>query len=360
MSDVSAALITVGEPITARARASIEAQELAACEIITVEGVSPFYRAVNEAARRVSAPYFIQVDADMILDPGCFGVLRGAVGPTTGIVVGELRDPMRGHIVGVKLFRTECFEASKFSDSISMDTDFVASIRRRGWKTTYFGRAPGAYHASVTLGEHRPDYTASYTYRKHILEGGRLRYRGAQAGLRWWLGNLELSNHESARIALIALAHGFFRSGDRDGLVPMDDRVDAKPLTNLLESPVRCGESFGILIPSIRELRMRHVFRRFLAAGRNAASANAGATVHETLNALYAAGDNWRCTVAKLAFAHGLLSVGDTEAELASDEATLKRFLTVGAHQRANEWERMLGRARYRFAGLTGGRVWRW
>ena len=360
MSDVSAALLSIGEPAAERALASIEAQSPPPREIVTIENVSPFYRALNEAARRVSAPYFVQVDSDMILDPGCFGELRASVRPDTGIVVGELRDPMMGQIVGVKLFRTECFEASKVPDSISMDTDFVASIRRHGWKTEYVGRAPGVAHASRTLGEHRPNYTAAYTYRKHIIEGGRLRYRGAQGGLRWRIGRLESSDHELARLALIALAHGFFRAGDRDGLTPMDDGLDTNPLAELLDRSVGCEESGTDLIASIRGIRLRDVFRRFLAAGHNAASANAGATVHETLSALSAAGDNWRCTVAKLAFAHGVLSAGDTEAELASDEEILKRFLTVGAHQHATAWERALARARYRFAGLTGRRAWRW
>jgi hypothetical protein len=360
VSDVSAALLTIGEPAAERAMASIEAQSLAAREIVTVENVSPFYRALNEAARRVSTPYFVQVDADMILDPGCFDELRAAVGPDTGIVVGELRDPMMGQIVGVKLFRTACFEASKFKDSISMDTDFVASIRRHGWRTEYVWRAPGASDASRTLGEHRPDYTPAYTYRKYILEGGRLRYRGAQAGLRWRIGRLESSDHEFARLGLIALAHGFFRTGDRDGLVPMDDGVNARPVTELLESSVHCEESVSGLIASVSGPRLRDVFWRFLAAGHDAASAKAGATVHETLNALSAAGDNWRCTAAKLAFAHGVLSAGDTKANLAADEKTLQRFLTVGAHQHATAWGRALGGARYRFAGLTGRREWQW
>lgn len=360
MSDVSAAFLTIGEPTAERAMASIEAQSLAAREIVTVENVSPFYRALNEAALSISAPYFVQVDADMILDPGCFAELRAAVRPDTGIVVGELRDAMIGQVVGVKLFRTACFKVSKLHDSISMDTDFVLSIRRHGWKAEYVGRASGPHHMTRTLGEHRPDYTPAYTYRKYILEGGRLRYRGAQGGLRWRIGRLESSDHEFALLGLIALAHGFFRAGDRDGLTPMDDGVSATPVTELLESSVRCEESGTGLSASIREGRMREVFRRFLAAGHLAASAKAGATVRGTLNALSAAGDNWRCTVAKLAFAHGVLSAGDTEAELAADEETLRRFLTVDARQHATAWERALGRARYRFAGLTGRRSWQW
>jgi len=221
---------------------------------VDIEGVSPFHRALNEAARRMTSPFFVQVDADMILDRDCFAELRGAVRSDTGIVVGELRDPMAGHTVGVKLFRKACFADAQASDSVSPDTDFGRAIRRRGWKTVYASRPAGAFQATRTFGEHRPDYTPPYTWRKFLLEGGRLRYRGAQGGLRSRIARLESSRHPQARLALLALYRGFFRAGDHDGLVPMDESADAAPSVQLLESCGRADEPVAELVSSIAEV----------------------------------------------------------------------------------------------------------
>ena len=125
---------------------------------------------------QVSAPYFCPGRRRHDSRPRLFRRAARRCSSEYGIVVGELRDPMMGQTVGVKPSVRNA-SASKVPDPISMDTDFVASIRRHGWKTEYVGKAPGVAHASRTLGEHRPDYTAAYTYRKHIIEGGRLRYR---------------------------------------------------------------------------------------------------------------------------------------------------------------------------------------
>mgnify|MGYP001556751765 FL=1 len=174
MSDVSAVLLSTGEPSVGRARRAIQMQTLAACEIVDVENVTPFHRALNEGARRVTGDFFVQVDADMVLDPECFAELRYRVRADTGIVVGELRDPMMGQTVGVKLFRTECFSVVETVDSVSPDTDFVDSISRRGWKTVYVGRPAGSTHVTHTVGDHDPLYTPSYVMTKFLLEGARL------------------------------------------------------------------------------------------------------------------------------------------------------------------------------------------
>ncbi len=38
--------------------------------------------------------------------------------PGTGIVVGELRDPLVGQVVGIRMFRTACFRDGGMPDSI--------------------------------------------------------------------------------------------------------------------------------------------------------------------------------------------------------------------------------------------------
>ncbi len=344
MSDVSAVVLTIGESFAGRALASVAAQTVSPHEVIVVENVSPFFRAMNEAARRVTTPFFVQVDADMILDPTCFEALRAGVDEETGIVVAELRDPLLGQVVGVKLFRTEWIRRIGFRDSISPDTDFGAAIGRRGWTTRYIGLPagrPGAHR--VTFGEHRPDYTPAYTYRKHVVEGSRLRYRGARGGLRWRCERLDASPHPLARLALLALGHGFFQSADGDQLQPWGDEPAATRLLALLESDRR-SDAAADLVPPARHPRLRDVYRRYTLAGQAIARAGAGATLVETLAALAGPAGGWGTLVARIGLGHGVLSPEQSARTLAADERALGSFLTLGTAPGDAWWQRLRAR----------------
>src|SRR5262245_18448929 len=136
-SDVSAVVLTQGEATTEHAVASVRQQTLGVQDIIVIEHVTPFHRAPNVGAARTRTAFFIQVDADMILDANCVAALRGCFADDVGLVVGMLRDPLRGRTVGVKMFRAACFQLGSFPDSISPDTDFNDAIAEGGWKTIY-------------------------------------------------------------------------------------------------------------------------------------------------------------------------------------------------------------------------------
>jgi len=216
-SDVSALVLSIGEPTTQAAIDSIDGQSLRPRETIVVRDVTPFHKAMNTGVAHVQTPFFVQVDADMILDPHCIAALRKGMRPHIGIVVARLRDALVGQVVGVKLFRTECFRAAAFPDSISPDTDFLNAIGLAGWKTNYIGQLESAESDQWDcFGEHRPAYTPAYTYRKHLLEGSRYRYRRSVSGFRWRLNRLEVSWHPSALLAQIGLARGLFLAGTRD------------------------------------------------------------------------------------------------------------------------------------------------
>ena len=351
MSDVSAIVLSVGEPSTSRAVASLAAQTLAPHQVILVEHVSPFFRAMNAGVRQVSTPFFVQVDADMILDPTCLASLRSVVRDDTGVSVGQLRDPLLGQVVGVKLFRTECFRNAGFTDSISPDTDFIAAIRRRGWKTETFRDTDSAL-LPPTVGEHRPDYTPAYTFRKHLLEGSRYRYRGARQGLRWRVGRLEESTHEMALLAQIALAHGFFLPGERDDLTPGPDDPRAAKLVALLGSGARTDPERAGLLPLPPGDRLRDLFRRFTRGGRDFANAGTGAGLREVLAGLAGVERDWRVLVAKLGFGHGLLTASGSPTSPTKEERALEIFLTLGKGGRPGPGRLLLARAARRIRGL--------
>jgi hypothetical protein len=352
VSEVSAVVLSVGEPYTQRAIDSLAAQTVRLQDIIVIENVSPFFRAINDGARQVRTPFFVQVDADMILDPNCVEVLLGRVRADSGIVVAELRDPLSGPTVGVKLFRTECFRLATMPDSLAQDTDFGAMLRRRGWHT-HFVEEPGSERsAQATLGEHRPEYTPTYTYRKFLVEGARLRHRAARHGLFSRMGTLERSVHPRAVLAQLALGHGFFLRSRRDELrvVPRDPRGEW--LAAWLEAPaptLPVSIEDGLL-PLSRHRRLRDVFGRFREAGHGLAGTTTGAACAALVAGLSGARRDSRALVAKVALGHGLLMEAEDHAHLAGDERAFKNFMLFSLGSRSRAWDVVVARAGYLLA----------
>jgi hypothetical protein len=215
-SDVTAVVLTVGEGTTDRAIASVRRQTLPPREIVVLEGVRPFHRALNLAASRVLTPYFMQVDADMALDEDCLESLRTHMRPGVGVTVGPLRDPLMGNVEGIKLFDRACFDRATVPNSISPDTDFLARIERRDWLTLRVLKHRRAPSQSDTFGEHLPELTRDYLYATYYLNGTRYRYLRDVRGLAWRLERLRRTRHPLAAIALIGMGHGLFFRRDDD------------------------------------------------------------------------------------------------------------------------------------------------
>ena len=360
-SDVTAVVLTIGEATTQDAIASLGRQILPLAEIVMVRDVRPFHRALNQGAKEVKTPYFIQVDADMILDEGCVAALRSAMGKTTGVTVGHLRDPLLGSIVGIKLYRTQCVADVGFRDTISPDTQFTEDLAVAGWSTRYIGghgTAPSRTYD--TLGEHQPDYTPAYTYRKHLMEGQRYRHRNAIGGFRGHLRRLEQSVHPVAPIAQVGFARGFFRQRNFDalGLEAGDDEfgrlasfLDAAPMTDRMPP-----------IPQRRPLRS--AFAAWFSLGNRVFASGDGAAFRSYLRAL---NDNLADVPAwplKLALCQGLLAPMPDEETIARDFAILEPYLVgrfegldnvSGTPDHMFEYARSAGLARFTLASPYAG-----
>jgi hypothetical protein len=334
MNDVSAVVLSVGEPCVARAIESLTRQSLPLAEVVRIDHVSPFFRAINEGARRVRTPFFVQVDADMVLDPGCVQTMRESMTDGIGIVVAELRDALGGQITGIKLFRTECFARGGMSDTISQDTDFVDALARRGWRTEYVEQA-GRALPRPTVGEHCPDYTPGYTFRKFVREGAKLRYRGARHGLFAMMGRLEDSVHPMSDLAQLSLAQGFFEGERRDESSPGEDHGEGQRLLDLLHNDRAGGSECLGLLPVRQHPRLRDVFRRFLAAGQSIRRMEAGRTCRALLGGLSPARRDARALVAKMALGRGCHLPDRDAGRLADDEAALRRFMILSLGSQA-------------------------
>jgi hypothetical protein len=263
-SDVTAVVLTLGEATTERALASVRAQTLPPAEVVLVDRVAPFHAALNRGASQVGTAFFVQVDADMVLDPTCLETLRTAVAPRAGVVVGRLRDPLAGPVTGVKLFRTECFFETRMRDSVIQDVDFYLRLAVRGWVTISI-LAPECVH---TVGEHRPRYSLEYTYGTYRQLGARFRYRRDARMLAWRLRGLRGSAHPLASTARLALGHGTFALEERDAAKPRPKPVEVELLRRVTTAhpgaaprggerllrfpPERAAEAFWSLGRSLR------------------------------------------------------------------------------------------------------------
>jgi hypothetical protein len=267
--EVTAVVLSIGETTTARAIESVQRQTLPVAEIVLVEGVTPFHRALNQGATRVATPFFVQVDADMVLDADCVERLTTCLAANVGLVVGHLRDPLYDRIEAIKLFRTECARRHPFRDSISPDTDFGADIGQAGWATIYALRygGPCADHWH-TFGEHDPVYTPLYTYAKHVVAGRRLRYRRSAAAVRDQLGRLRDTALATTLMAEIALAHGVFSDGDGDLLRPYAEDRDFLRVVEFLArrgAPEERGVATAPRIASFPKSALRRAYRLGIA-----------------------------------------------------------------------------------------------
>jgi hypothetical protein len=334
--DVTAVVLTIGEPTTARAVASVERQTLPVRTTTVVSGVTPFHRALNVGAARTSTPFFVQVDADMVLDPDCVERLAACVPDNVGLVVGQLRDPLYGRVTGIKLFRTECARRHPFADSISPDTDFTAEIGRAGWATIYalrHGPAPEHWH---TFGEHDPSYGPLYTYAKHTLEGRRLRYRGAARAVEYQLGRLRASAHPQALTAQIALAHGLCLDGDADLLSPYAEDRDFLRLMDFLSGRGN-GGSDGGAVALRAALFPRAAFRRAYKLGIALAADRRADRLERALATVYESRAPWSWLMA-VGLCHGIFveryEIGAFEADWMKLRALCRNFESGGRARR--------------------------
>ena len=325
-SSVSAVVLTIGEPTTDRAIESINRQSLPVSEIIVVRDEVPFHKALNQGAAQVRTPFFVQVDADMVLDPDCVESLLACAHDNVGEVAGFLRDPLLGRACCVKLYRTECFDQDALRNTVSPDTDFERELAARGFAMIYAIRPdhdePDIRH---TFGRHDPDYTIEYTFRKHLIEGRRYVYRKNFSSFKWHLGQLENQQSEVALAAQVAVTHGLFLEGREDQLVPYGDSEDQTIFELFKRRFERADTNVARLVLPLFTfiLSGKENFERHYRLGVAMARWGSPAQMRRWILGLAGKNDVSRI-VAKIAFCHGLF-----QPRYADDEARQKRELIV-------------------------------
>ncbi len=247
-SDVSALVTTIGEKTLPESLAALEAQTLALADIVVVRDVHPFTAAINEGLRRVKTPFFVQCDADMILDPDCVETLRRFATDGTGVSIGYLDDALLGTIQAVKLFRTSVLERAAFRDTVASDSDRILRMKEDGDRIAFARRpTPLHGHAADVLGEHRPNYDdALYVYGKFKLMAATVRKRESWPEFRGVLRALKRSTHPMADFALVAFCHGLFSAQDKCGHRPFEQSPDQRFLREFTKQEGGWNRLFAI------------------------------------------------------------------------------------------------------------------
>lgn len=327
MNDISAVLLSIGEASTQRALESLKKQTFPPKEIVLVENVMPFHQALNSGASKVKTEFFVQVDADMIPDPNCFQGLEECMTENVGIAVGHLRDPLVGRTVGIKMFRAECFETSRFQDTISPDTDFGKSISRHGWKTVYrlsfAAKQETEWH---TLGEHRPEYTPNYTYSKYLLLGKRCSYRKDTGGLRARFRKLQNSRHSAAMLAQIGLAHGIFLKQENDLLKPYAKNRELDFLEAFFSTNGDYRFEEGD-IAHTSNLLPEKLFKTFYKLGIKFRKNKSFKSFKNCIDFI-AQGPDKMAWISKVGLCHGVFCIAYDEAEFEKDFAVFNKLLS--------------------------------
>ena len=326
MSDVGAVVLTLGEETTNRALASVRAQTAAIREVIVIDGMRPFHKALNAGADIVTTPLFLQVDADMVLDVECADVLRGAITPEVGIAVGALRDPLMGTIAGVKMFRRECFSALRMRDTVAPDVDYITALEQLGWSARWV-IGDMRRRRTHTLGQHRPCYTADYVFGTYYLLGARYAYRDPGAML-WRFARLRRSSHTMAPIARLAMGHGLFSGETRDVAKPAPLPATAQFLHRLALSTEDDSFPAG-RVRALMTLATEPLFAAFQELGASL-RVRSCAALRGCLRALSQT-DHPHSFIAEAALAQGALA-GAQPATSRASIAVLERTLLAALH----------------------------
>ncbi len=330
-NDVSALVLTVGESTTPRAIASIDRQTMPPAATIIHEGAGKCHEKFNAGVASISTRFFVQVDADMVLDRDCIEILRNGMADAVGAVYGRLRDPMEGRIVGIKLFRTECFKTIGFRDCISPDSDFVNHMANVGWSKVFALRftdgVPATWH---TVADHLPDYTIDYTYNKYLVMGMRDRYWKRIRSVKNRLRRLHMVGHPYAIVAQIALVRGIFIEECRD---VMGRRFEC-PVRAMLEDEGEVG--FAGNVTDDRRCRLYAgdtlpaVFKRFFRRGAKMAKSGAPAMFRSYFTGL-GKQPHKLAWIAQIGLCRGFFSRNVPDVRIAADIAMIRENYSQGS-----------------------------
>jgi len=172
-NEVTAFVISSGEPSTATCHKHLDQQD---CTFTrqSISGVAPMWKAFQQMLDRCKTPYYVQVDADMLLEPWAIRELyetmkarEEAFSGVCQVVAWLWDDDVHRPIQGVKIYRHEIMQRYPYAESLSCEMGQNLKLKEDGfeimgmqlgdqdlgggqWRRTH--RTFGTHYASQTPG----------------------------------------------------------------------------------------------------------------------------------------------------------------------------------------------------------------
>jgi hypothetical protein len=127
-------VISTGEDVKDECLAAL-GRQTRSFRLKAIEDVYPMSAAFQAMPDRCETPYFLQVDADMVLEPHAVETLHDAVigaGPRTYMVAGQLYEEGFGIGGACKCWKRSLFRFFRFRDVRTVDRDLYRRTRRLG------------------------------------------------------------------------------------------------------------------------------------------------------------------------------------------------------------------------------------
>ncbi len=181
MADLSDRLtvfvITVGEETTQACLAALREQDVG-FTLQIIDHVAPMEAAFQQMLDTCKTPYFVQVDADMILYPQAVRALYEAIVRDADdvMMVGyPLHDQhLDRAIVGVKIYRHEIAKQFPYRQAFTSEMDQLARVTAAGYR--YHVYFHDVHDFSLCLGDHGTHFTprSAFERYKNLMERYRL------------------------------------------------------------------------------------------------------------------------------------------------------------------------------------------
>jgi len=167
---VTVFVIYSGEPDYEACLKALEAQNCR-FRIQSVQWVAPMDAAFQQMLDQCKTPYFVQVDADMVLRPHAVLTLYNDLArcdSKIAMVYYPLHDPHLGQLVlGVKVYRHAVMSRYPYTSSYSCEVSQVDAMKKDGYihetrwpvEEAEFTKGYQMFDSPLVLGEHSPTWT---------------------------------------------------------------------------------------------------------------------------------------------------------------------------------------------------------